>query len=136
MFVFLAMSAAGNAWPRSETGYAGTRLDDAAKLAQIADEYFEQCLRFFPLSATEDVGDPRFEGALEIDIAPMHRGEQAAVFGKILSRVLDRNQLSKNDRVTYDVLTYDVVERLDGLKFPHHLLPIHQMESVPVKLAQ
>jgi uncharacterized protein (DUF885 family) len=138
VFILLAASVASNAWPRSETGYVGTRPDDAAKLAQIADEYFEQRLRFFPLSATEDVGDPRFEGALEIDIAPTHRAEQAAVFGKILSRVraLDRSQLSKSDVMTYDLLIYDVGERLDALKFPNHLLPIHHMESVPVKLAQ
>lgn len=138
VFVFLAVTVAGNAWPRSETGYGGSRPDEAARLAQIADEYFEQRLRFFPLSATEDVGDPRFEGALEVDIAPTHRAEQAAVFGKILLRVraLDRNQLSKNDLVTYDLLIYDVGERLDALKFPHHLLPVHHMESVPVKLAQ
>jgi uncharacterized protein (DUF885 family) len=138
VFIFLAASVASNAWPRSETGYGGTKPDDAAKLAQIADEYFEQRLRFFPLSATEDVGDPRFEGALEIDIAPTHRAEQAAVFGRILSRVraLDRSQLSKLDTVTYDLLIYDVSERLDALKFPNHLLPIHHMESVPVKLAQ
>jgi uncharacterized protein (DUF885 family) len=138
VFVLLAASVVGNAWPRSETGYAGTERNDAAKLAQIADEYFEQRLRFFPLSATEDVGDPRFEGALEIDIAPTHRAEQAAVFGKILSRVraLDRSQLPKADAVTYDLLIYDVGERIDALKFPNHLLPIHHMESVPVKLAQ
>jgi uncharacterized protein (DUF885 family) len=138
VFVFLAASVASNAWPRSEAGYGGTKPDDAAKLAQIADEYFEQRLRFFPLSATEDVGDPRFEGALEIDIAPTHRAEQAAVFGKILSRVraLDRSQLPKADMVTYDLLIYDVGGRLDALKFPNHLLPIHHMESVPVKLAQ
>ncbi len=138
VFLFLAVSLAGNAWPRSETGYGGSRPDDAARLTQIADEYFEQRLRLFPLSATEDVGDPRFEGALEIEIAPTHRAEQAAVFGKILSRVraLDRNQLSKNEMVTYDLLIYDVGERLDALKFPSHLLPIHHMESVPVKLAQ
>ncbi len=138
VFVFLAASVAGNAWPRSETGYGGSRPDEAARLAQMADEYFEQRLRLFPLSATEDVGDPRFEGALEIDIAPAHRAEQAAVFGRILSRVraLDRNQLPKSDVVTYDLLIYDLGERLDALNFPHYLLPIHHMESVPVKLAQ
>jgi uncharacterized protein (DUF885 family) len=138
MFVFLAASVASNAWPRSETGYGGSRPDAAARLAQLADEYFEQRLRFFPLSATEDVGDPRFESALEIEIAPSHRAEQAAVFGRILSRVraLDRSQLPKADMVSYDLLIYDVGERLDALKFPNHLLPIHHMESVPVKLAQ
>ena len=136
--VFLTASAAINAWPRSETGYGSSRPDEAARLAQIADEYFEQRLRFFPLSATEDVGDPRFEGALEIEIAPTHRAEQAAVFGRLLSRVrgLDRSQLPKTDLLTYDLLIYDLNERLDALKFPNHLLPIHHMESVPVKLAQ
>ncbi len=136
--VFLSVSAASNAWPRSETGYSGSTPDDATRLAQIADEYFEARLRLFPLLATEDVGDPRFESALEIEIAPTHRAEQAAIFGRLSSRArgLDRNQLSKADALTYDLLIYDLTERLDALKFPTHLLPIHHMESVPVKLAQ
>ena len=34
VFVFLFVSAASNAWGRSETGYGGSRPDEAARLAQ------------------------------------------------------------------------------------------------------
>jgi uncharacterized protein (DUF885 family) len=138
VIAFFIASFANGAWAFNDAGAGtGTKVDESARLLQLADEYFEHRLRLFPLSATEDVGDSRFDAELQIDIAPAHRAEQAAVFGKILSALnaLDRRQLSKDDAVTYDVLKYDVSNRLDALKFPNHLLPIHHMESVPVKLA-
>jgi uncharacterized protein (DUF885 family) len=117
--------------------YSDNKLDESTKLLQLADQYFEHRLRLFPQSATEDVGDPRFEGELQIEISPAHRAEQASVFGGLLKSLaaLDRRVLSKDDQVTYDVLQYDLKRRLDALKFPAHLLPVHHMEMVPVSLA-
>jgi uncharacterized protein (DUF885 family) len=141
LLAFFIASFANGAWARADGYGAGTNTnskpDAGARVLQLADEYFEHRLRLFPLSATEDVADVRFEGELQIEIAPAHRAEQAAVFGKILAALnaIDRRQLSKDDALTYDVLKYDIGNRIDALKFPNHLLPIHHMESVPVKLA-
>jgi uncharacterized protein (DUF885 family) len=110
----------------------------APALATISDRFFEERLRFNPLSATEDVGDPRFEGVLAIDIAPSHRADEARAYTE-LQQALNRisaHKLSKEDRVTYDLLRYELKLRLDGLKFPSHLLPLHHLEMVPVRLAQ
>lgn len=111
---------------------------DAARLAKLADSYFESRLSLFPLSATEDVGDPRFEGALEIDISPEHRARQAAVFKDTLKTLgtIDAKSLSTSEQLTYDLLKYDAVHRLETLKHPRHLLPFHHMDAVPTKLAQ
>jgi uncharacterized protein (DUF885 family) len=137
LLAFFIASFANGAWARADDYNTGTKPEAGARVLQLADEYFEHRLRLFPLSATEDVADPRFEGELQIEIAPAHRAEQAAVFGKTLAALnaIDRRQLSKDDALTYDVLKYDIGNRLEALKFPNHLLPIHHMESVPVKLA-
>ncbi len=110
---------------------------DSGKLNRLADDYFELRQKLFSLSATEDIGDPRFESELAIEIAPEHRAQQAREFKAILKQVksIPVASLSPADRVTHEVLQYDVSARLEALNYPRHLLPIHHMESVPVKLA-
>lgn len=107
-------------------------------LAQLAEDYFETRLRLFSLAATEEVGDPRFEGELEIEIAPEHRVRQEAAFRAVLANLerIPRERLSPADRLTWDVLRYDASARLEALLHPRHLLPINQMDSVPLRLAQ
>ncbi|MEP7154232.1 MAG: DUF885 family protein [Betaproteobacteria bacterium] len=109
----------------------------SAQLKQLADEYFELRLTLFPLAATEEVGDPRFEGELAIEISPAHRNRQSAAFRKILRDLknIPRIGLPPADRVSYDVLKFDATTRLEALDYPRHLLPIHHMEAIPVKLA-
>lgn len=109
----------------------------ASTLRRIADDYFELRLKLFPMSATEDVGDPRFEGELAIDIGPEHRRQQADAFRDVLRdlRGIKTSSLSPSDRLTFDVLKYDVSMRLESLNYPRHLLPVHHMEAIPVKLA-
>lgn len=110
---------------------------DAARLAQLADDYFEQRLRFNSLGATEEVGDPRFEAELAIDIAPEHRAEQAASYRRFLQQLaaLRVDSLKPADRLTHEVMKYDLSIRLEALSYPRHLMPVHQLEMVPVKLA-
>ncbi|MBL8524172.1 MAG: DUF885 domain-containing protein, partial [Betaproteobacteria bacterium] len=111
--------------------------DHSARLAKLSDDYFELRLSLFSLSATEDVGDPRFDGVLEIEISPDHRARQSAAFNGILKQLgtMPVAALTPADRLTYQVLKYDVSMRLEALKHPRHLLPVHQLEMAPVKLA-
>jgi uncharacterized protein (DUF885 family) len=124
--------------PSQARAATDTKLDESSKLQMLADIYFEQRMRLFPMSATEDIGDPRFEGELQIEISPQHRDEQRRVFRDLLRQVemLDRRILTKVDAATFDILQYDLNARLDALKHPSHLLPVHHMEMLPVQLAQ
>jgi uncharacterized protein (DUF885 family) len=116
---------------------SANQKDDSARLAKLAESYFESRLALFPLVATEDVGDTRFEGELEIDISPEHRARQTAVYRDAIKTLgaIDVKALSGAERLTYDLLKYDAVLKLEGLKYPKHLLPFHHMDSVPSKLA-
>lgn len=118
--------------------FAQEPAQSASSIAAISERFFETRLRFSPMSATEDVGDPRFEGQLAIDIAPAQRAEESRAYSE-LQQALNRiavEKLSKDDRVTHDLLRYELKLRIDGLKFPAHLLPLHHQEMLPVKLAQ
>jgi uncharacterized protein (DUF885 family) len=110
----------------------------SAPLAALGDAFFEARLRFKALSATEDVGDPRFDGALATDISAAHRAAEARQYERLhadLLRIAPQT-LSKEERVTHELLRYELRASLDGLKHPSHLLPVHHMVMVPVKLAQ
>ena len=94
---------------------ASTSPDTGARLAALADRYFENRLRLFSLSATEDVGDPRFEGELQIEIAPAHRQAQAALFNATLSELqsIAPQSLTSAERATRDLLQYDARSHFD-----------------------
>jgi uncharacterized protein (DUF885 family) len=117
---------------------ADRQAQGGRRLAQVADRHFENRLALFPLSATEDVGDPRFEGALEIEISPEHRARQREAFRATLSELqaIQSAALSPADQLTYQLLEYDADRRLHALAFPSHLMPLNQLDGVPLKLAQ
>ncbi len=109
----------------------------SARLAALADGYFDARLQFNPLAATEEAGDPRFEGELAIDISPDERAKEAAAYRDVLKKLtaIDRARLSPGEQLTYDVLKFDAGIRAEALTFPRHLLTLHQLEIAPVKLA-
>jgi uncharacterized protein (DUF885 family) len=50
-------------------------------------------------------------------------------------RAIDRMLLERGAQINYDILDYELATDLDSARFPGHLLPIDQMDSVPVTLA-
>ena len=105
-------------------------------LLALADEYYDANARFEPIGATEN-GDNRFDDQLGLSIAPAQRTKQFALYRQFQQRLqhIPRAQLSDKDRINYDILAYELHGLLMMEKFPEHLLPINQMDSVPVTLA-
>ena len=108
------------------------------RLADIAERYYRDYYALFPLDATENLGDPAFEGALEIDIAPAHRAREKALYQRTLKALaaLDARRLSRDERLTLALLRYEASDRLALLAFPGHLLPLSHLDNTPVRLAQ
>src|SRR6478609_3582164 len=101
----------------------------ASPIQAIAEDYYRGVFALFPLEATENAGDPAYEAAFEIEIAPAHRARQRAFYERTLARLqaLDAAAVvSHDDRVTRDLLTWDVRDRLALLAVPHHLMPVTQ----------
>ncbi|MCU6498055.1 DUF885 domain-containing protein [Rugamonas sp. A1-17] len=105
-------------------------------LLALADQYYDANARFDPLNATEN-GDNRFDDQLGLSIAPAKRAQQFKLHRQFAARLkaIKRAQLDNGDRINYDILGYELNELLAMEKFPEHLLPINQMDSVPVTLA-
>ncbi|MBA5685643.1 DUF885 domain-containing protein [Rugamonas apoptosis] len=106
------------------------------QLLALADAYYQATALFDPIGATEN-GDNRFDDQLGMSIVPAQRAKQFALYRQYRQQLgaIPRAQLDRGDRINYDILAFELHGLLAMEKFPEHLLPINQMDSVPVMLA-
>jgi uncharacterized protein (DUF885 family) len=117
---------------------ADSAIAPNAKLAQIADRYFEDHLVLNPLEASSLTGEARFDSQLNVTIAPAQLAKQRALSQRVLKQLaaINPKNLSPADQMTYAVLKRQLEEQLAGDKFPGELMPIDQYGGLPVYLAQ
>ncbi|NVD97107.1 DUF885 family protein [Massilia sp. BJB1822] len=138
--VFLAWTPAQAATPvtAANTLAAPAHSQAAAKkqLITLADAYYDALARFEPVGATES-GDNRFDDQLGLSIAPAQRAKQFNLYRQFAKRLaaIPRAQLNRADQIHYDVLDFELKSLLSFEAFPEHLLPLNQMDSMPVTLA-
>ncbi|MCH8117162.1 MAG: DUF885 domain-containing protein [Proteobacteria bacterium] len=105
------------------------RGDDeaSAALAALLDEHFERNLELNPLSATS-IGDYRYNDRLAISIGTEHRWAVRELNQEILRRLaeIDRDHLSDQDQLSYDMFKLLREQSLERQQFPSHLQPFSQ----------
>jgi uncharacterized protein (DUF885 family) len=109
-----------------------------ASLAALAERYNDARARFDPVRFGTEVGDHRFDDQLPIDIAPQQRRERFAAYRQFQRQLnlIDRARLDNTDALTYDQLAFELRTQLAFEAFDDHLLPLHQMGSIPRRLAR
>jgi uncharacterized protein (DUF885 family) len=109
---------------------------ESRKLNKLADEYWDAQARFDPVSAGES-GDNRYADQIGMSIAPKNRAHQFALYKDYLKRLhtIRRDGLAQRDQTSYDILDYELTTALRFEPFPEHLLPLNQMDALPVTLA-
>ena len=107
------------------------------RLHALFDDYFEELLRQDPTLATE-IGDPRYNDRYVVDIAPEAIAKARELAQDSLARIgqVDRNLLSPQDQLSYDVFKTARERELEGFRFPDELLPLNQFYSTPNFFAQ
>jgi uncharacterized protein (DUF885 family) len=110
--------------------------EEGKRLNALADEYYDAVARFDPVSAGES-GDNRFYDQVGMSISPALRAKQFALYKGYRQRLheLKRDKLDQRDQTSYDILDYELATALRFEPFPEHLLPLNQMDSLPVTLA-
>jgi len=105
-------------------------------LNKLADEYYDAIARFDPVSASES-GDNRFIDQIGMTISPKERAKQFARYKSFQKRLhaMERDSLAMRDQTSYDILDYELTTALRFEPFPEYLLPVSQMDSMPVTLA-
>ncbi len=106
-------------------------------LDSLLSQYQEERLKLFPLEATS-VGDKRYNDLLPNSLTFVYRQELHDFFTGYREALLryDRNTLSGNDQMSYDVLLWECDIALEGEKFKSHLLPLNQFWSLPLTIGQ
>jgi uncharacterized protein (DUF885 family) len=111
--------------------------DPSAALAALAQQYYDTQARLDPVYSATLMGDNRFDDQLPIHIAPAHRKQRFAAYRRFQQRLagIARDRLTPTDRLTHDLLAQELQGRLGFEAFSDHLLPLEQMSSIPVLLA-
>ncbi len=106
------------------------------RLAALAEHYYDEQARFEPVNASMN-GDNRFDDKLPMTIMPAVRARQFAMLHDVLEQLgrVDRSKLAPADMTTFDCLSYEVNNQLRFEALRDYLLPMHQMDSLPVLLA-
>lgn len=129
-----AMAAAGSS---GATGAASASAPADARLRDTAARYFAEKMDLDPLSASAIVGGERYEGRLEITIAPDQLARARRLNERVLGELqrIDPMSLGAAARLDHELLTWEVQLALDSDRFPGHLMPIDQFGGLPQQLA-
>ena len=134
--ILIACAPAAAAPAKAAVAHTAGATQSGKRLDQLASQYYEAVARFEPVGATEN-GDGRFDDQIGMSISPAMRARQYALYRGFQQRLraIARDALGAKGQVNYDVLAYELGSILSFEKFPQHLLPIDQMDSMPVTLA-
>ncbi len=107
------------------------------KTDSLFENYYNERMKLFPLEATTN-GENQYNDLLPCDISESYRKELKAFYEKYLNDLAgyDRNSLSANDQISYDVLKREMEVSLEGLKFHDNYQPIQQFWSMPITIGQ
>ena len=132
-----AVAATASAAAPADIAPAHSAAAAAKQLRVLADEYYVALARFDPVNNATEAGDNRFDDQLGMSIAPAMRAAQFARYHAFQKRLaaIQRTRLDRTDRTTYDILTYELMTALKFQPFPENLLPLNQMDALPVTLA-
>ena len=105
--------------------------DVSQVLATVFDDYFERELELNPISATS-IGDYRYNDRLANSIGPEYIEASRMLDEEFLARLneIDRNELSGQDVLSYDMFKLDREISLEGYAYPDHLQPLNQFYSM------
>ncbi|SHG56542.1 Uncharacterized conserved protein, DUF885 familyt [Chryseolinea serpens] len=127
----LLFMAACNKAPKSEVAAIKPTLDT------LVGEFYEDYLKFSPLNATV-IGDNRYDSLLPNTLTADYRNQVKELYSRYRDRVTayDRESLSEDDQMNYDVLLWECDIALDGLKFKDYLMPVNQFSAMHLFVGQ
>jgi uncharacterized protein (DUF885 family) len=106
-------------------------------LSGLFSQFWDKQSRLDPLSATAQ-GDNRYNNLLPNDQTQAFRDTLSSFYQDYLTRAekFDRNALDDNDKISYDIFTYDLKQRVAGLKLNTWMIPFQQFWGLPLSMGQ
>lgn len=128
-------------------GQESSSTAESRKLNKLFEDYFEEHLRLFPLTATA-IADSRYNDQFPNAIGNEYRARQRALYLKYHKALaqFNRQRLNAHDKLSCDVFKREMEMRLEGLTFVDfmdidsevvdHLMPINQFWGLSITFAQ
>jgi uncharacterized protein (DUF885 family) len=109
----------------------------ARPVKQVFADYYEERLPLYPLEATMN-GDNRFNDKMSDELTQEGKAKLTAFYKKYQAELAkyDREKLSPEEKVSWDLLQWECKINLEGLAFPTELLPLNQIFSTHLMVAQ
>ncbi|MBC6990341.1 DUF885 domain-containing protein [Hymenobacter sp. BT491] len=128
-----------NQQTKTESNGAATSATSESNkdLTSLFDSYWEKNNKLFPLAATTQ-GDNRYNDQLPNDQTKAFRDTLQSFYTNYQTRLksFDRNALSDNDKISYDIFQYEMNMRLAGLKLNTWMMPFQQFWGLPITMGQ
>ncbi|HEX8461571.1 MAG TPA: DUF885 domain-containing protein, partial [Segetibacter sp.] len=107
------------------------------ELSVLLNNYYEDRLQLFPLEAT-GIGDNRYNNLLPVDFTDSYRDTIKSFYNRYLTYVTkyDRESLSDQDQISYDVFKREMEINLQGLHFHENYIPFQQFWGLPLTMGQ
>ncbi|MBD0285647.1 MAG: DUF885 family protein, partial [Flavisolibacter sp.] len=120
-----------------DTKAQSTTEQDNKDLATLFANYHEENLRLSPLLATS-IGDTRYNHLLPIEFTDSYRERLKEFYNRNLTALqkFNRETLSDNDQISYDIFKREMEINLEGLDIKDYLIPFTQFRGIPLTLAQ
>lgn len=119
-----------------------TRTEPATPVARksfgtMLEYYYEDFLKFNTLEASQ-IDDKRYNNLLRNDISIEHREKLLAFYNQYEDSLksYDRERLTAQEKISYDILRHELAMRKDMLTFPDHLMPVQQFWSMTLTMPQ
>lgn len=105
--------------------------------ATVLDDYYEQRLKLFPVEATQQ-GDNRYNDQLPNDISQAFLDQTKSFYTSTLGKInsFDREKLSDEDKISYDILTRELALQLEQYPFRQEEIPFNQFTGLTLAFGQ
>ena len=118
-------------------GQADKKPAEKSNLSQVFGTYWEENAKLFPLEATAQ-GDNRYNNILRNEGTKEFRDSLTRFYSNYLKQLneYDRESLTENDKISYDIFKYDMESKLNGLALNSWMIPFQQFWGLPLTMGQ
>ena len=106
-------------------------------IGEVFEDYYEERLPLYPLEATMN-GDNRYNDLMPNDLTKDFKKQLTDFYTKYQKELAkyDRKELNDEEKTSYDLLNWECGINLELLSFPTELMPVNQIFSTHLMIAQ
>ena len=111
--------------------------EDNKELSSLFTAFAEDTYKLFPLLATA-VGDQRYNDQLPVTFTDSYNVQVTVYYTKYLNllKKFDRNGLSQNDKISYDIFKRNMEMGIEGLTLKANRIPFDQFNGFTLQMGQ